>query len=77
MRSLLASDGHALVELEPPGIAATQHEVRLEADDQLSAWFPWATVGADAVEAVAEGAGLAVSSLWEHERRWFARLVPA
>jgi hypothetical protein len=65
------------VELDPPGVPATQHEVRLEAGDQLSAWFPWATIGADAVEGVAEGAGMAVSALWERERRWFARLAPA
>ncbi len=51
--------------------------MRLEAGDQLSAWFPWATIGADAVEGVAEGAGMAVSALWERDRRWFARLVPA
>lgn len=75
--SLLAPEGHALVELDPPGVPATQHEVRLEAGDQVSAWFPWATMGADAVEGVAGGAGLAVSALWERERRWFARLVPA
>lgn len=77
VRSLLAPDGHALVELDPPGVPVTQHEVRLEAGDQLSAWFPWATMGADAVEGVAEGAAMAVSALWERERRWFARLVPA
>lgn len=77
VRSLLAPDGHALVELDPPGTPAARHDVRLEVDDELSTWFPWATVGADAVESLVEGAGLAVSSRWERERRWFARLVPA
>jgi len=77
VRSLLASDGHALVELDPPGATSHQHEVRLEAGDQRSVWFPWATVSADTVEELAATARLRVGSCWERERRWFARLQPA
>ncbi len=77
VRSLMASDGHALVELDPPGTTSHQHEVRLEAGDERSVWFPWATVSADAVDELADTARLRVSSRWERDRRWFARLVHA
>src|SRR6516162_7413822 len=55
---LLAPEGHALVELEPPGAPLRREQVRLCHAGLASAWFPWAFVGADHIEDVARDAGL-------------------
>jgi len=74
-RELIAPDGDVLVELEPPGNGLRHARVRLRPGQD--AWFPWAWVGADAVDDVAAAASLDVS--WKARRgtRWFARLTPA
>jgi hypothetical protein len=55
---LLAPDGEAIVELEPPGVAARVERVRLESGSLHSAWFDWARVGTDAIGDLAGAAGL-------------------
>ena len=71
---LLAPEGHALVELEPPGSRLRCEEVRLTYAGLASAWFPWAFVGADHIEDVARDAGLGDVETWTVEGRWFASI---
>lgn len=75
LRELLRRDGDVLVELAPPGVALTSERIRLELGGLRSRSFPWAYVGADAIEAPALAAGFAVAERWRDERRWFARLI--
>ncbi len=74
---LLRPAGEVLVELAPPGVVATSERIRLEVDGRQSRSFAWAYVGTDAIDAVARTAGFGVPERWQHERRWFARLVAA
>jgi SAM-dependent methyltransferase len=71
---LLAPQGRALVELEPPGAPLRRERVRLSAAGLASAWFPWAYVGADQIEDVARDAGLGDVETWTVEGRWFAEI---
>jgi SAM-dependent methyltransferase len=77
LRRLLRPAGEVLVELAPPGVVATSERIRLEVDGRHSRSFAWAYVGTDAIDAVARTAGFGVRERWQHERRWFARLVAA
>lgn len=77
LRTLLRPGGEVLVELEAPGTPLRTGRVRLEGGVSVSAWFPWARVGADAVDGYATLAGLDVAETWEVEHRWFARLSAA
>jgi SAM-dependent methyltransferase len=71
---LLAPEGRALVELEPPGSPLRQEQVRLCYAGVASAWFPWAFVGADHIEDVTRDAGLGEVETWTVEGRWFASI---
>jgi SAM-dependent methyltransferase len=71
---LLAPEGRALVELEPPGSPFRREHVRLRYAGLASAWFPWAFVGADHIEDVARDAGLGAVESWTVDGRWFAAL---
>ncbi len=73
---LLHPTGRAVVEVEPPGVASRRFQARVERDDQASAWFPWARVGADDVAALGAAAALRHTDLVEDEDRWFAILAP-
>jgi SAM-dependent methyltransferase len=77
LRELLRPGGEVLVELAPPGVAATSEHIHLELDGLHSRPFAWAYVGIDAIVPPARVAGFAVTERWQHERRWFARLVAA
>ncbi|MGH9062913.1 MAG: methyltransferase domain-containing protein [Acidimicrobiales bacterium] len=72
---LLAPGGKVLAELGPPGEETRSHRVRIERDDQATPWFPWATVGADAVWALAAASGFCVDEVWHSGDRWFAQLA--
>jgi SAM-dependent methyltransferase len=78
---LLAPEGRALVELEPPGAPLRLEHVRLCHAGRTGSWFPWAYVGADDIAAVARDAGLGEAEIWTVDGRWFAELrrclVPA
>lgn len=74
VRGLLAPDGVAVVEVDPPGSATHVREVRLERGGERTPWFPWAWVGADGVGDVAATAGLALSGWEVADTRWFALL---
>jgi SAM-dependent methyltransferase len=71
---LLAPEGHALVELQPPGSPLRRGQVRLRAAGLAGPWFPWASVGADHIEDMAREAGLGEVETWTVETRWFAAI---
>jgi SAM-dependent methyltransferase len=58
IRDLIAPTGRVVVELAPPGTGVHTRHVRLETELGRSAPFPWTLVGTDAIEAVADAAGL-------------------
>jgi len=69
---LLAPQGRALVELEPPGAAPRRARVRPGEAGLSGAWPPWAYVGADDIAEVARDAGLGEVETWTAGGRWFA-----
>jgi SAM-dependent methyltransferase len=71
---LLAPQGRAIVELEPPGSPLRREHVRLCHGGSASAWFPWAYVGADHITDVANDAGLGEVEIWTVDGRWFASI---
>ena len=73
--ALLAPDGQALVEVEPPGRAARRSRVRLHRGGRSGDWFDWAYVGVDDIADVASPAGLTPAETWTAAGRWFARLT--
>jgi SAM-dependent methyltransferase len=76
VRDLLCVGGSALVEVEPPGTALRQGQVRVSTSKTYGArWFAWAWLGADAVPATAANAGLTVSWVREAGGRWFTELL--
>ncbi len=74
---LLSDDGVAIVEVEAPGMPTTITQARLERDGERTSWFPWAWVGADALDEIAIRADLTRVRWHRHDGRWFAELVKA
>jgi SAM-dependent methyltransferase len=72
---LLGRGGQAVVEVEPPGRGNEQLTVRVEVDDVVGPWFPWARVGADGWPALAAAVGLVPVGFDVGDGRWFARAV--
>ena len=72
---LLAADGAALVELDPPGSRSARVRARLETAGETSAWFAWARMAYEDLPQVAEASGLRVAGRWTSSGRWFARLL--
>ncbi len=71
---LLRPGGQVLVEVEPPSSETRSVRLRLEGPSDVSEWFPWAWVGADAISSIADAIGLKVIDLWTTGDRWFAQL---
>jgi SAM-dependent methyltransferase len=74
LAALLAPGGLVLAELERPGTRAVRSRVRIEDGDEVSEWFHWARVGAEAIAAPAHAADLRVAERWHVGGRWFAAL---
>ena len=75
LRALLRPGGEIVAEVEPPGAETGSGRVRMETRDAVSAWFEWAHVGVDGMDAVAASAGLSVSAVERIDARWFAWLA--
>jgi SAM-dependent methyltransferase len=78
VRELIASDGSALVELDPPGIGLRHERVQVRShlhDDSHGSWFTWAWVGVDAIADIAEQAAMRVKWTAHRGHRWFAELI--
>ncbi|MFD2078241.1 Methyltransferase domain-containing protein [Actinopolymorpha cephalotaxi] len=75
---LLEPGGNVLVETHPPGYGLQRDRVRLvDASGSAGPWFPWAWVGADAVDAICAAAGLHRRWSVSKAGRWFAELETA
>ncbi len=75
LRSLLRRHGRAVLEVAGPGAPNQPLRARIEAGGRKGPWFPWARVGADRIDRLAEDTGFELSSLHELRGRWFARVV--
>ena len=76
IRELLGPNGLALVEADPDdGVDDRGHLRMVDDRGERSAPFPWARMGADAVELVAAGTGLATVERWRLGRRSFVSLT--
>lgn len=72
---LIDGGGTVLVEVDPPGMATRSCVVRIESvTGRRSDTFPWAHVGLDHIDHVADAAGLRVAETWTEEARWFVSL---
>ncbi len=72
---LLRPGGHALVELEPPGVGVRSQVGRLETPAGSSAVFPWGRVGADRPDDLAAGCRRELADVWQPRDRVIARLA--
>lgn len=61
VRSLVAADGCALVELDPPGTGLRTDRFRIEGPRRASDWFSWSTVSVGAVHTIARASGWRVT----------------
>lgn len=73
---LLAPGGSVLAEVGRPGTASVSTDARIEWCGWRSPWFPWATVAAEDIGAVARAAGFGVLRVQEAGGRSFAHLTP-
>ncbi len=71
---LLARSGRLIVETGPPGHPLRRFPARVERDDEVSDWFPWAQVGVEALVHSAATAGFAHRATVVDEGRWFVDL---
>lgn len=77
LRELLADDGTAVVEVDPPGRSLVRDEVRLHGPGgEPGPWFDWAWVGVDGIAELATAAGFDSCSMHTHGDRHVARLSP-
>jgi SAM-dependent methyltransferase len=71
-RELITPGGRVVVDLAPWGTGVVTRHVRLETSHGRSGEFPWTTVGADAIQAVADAAGLGQATRHRSGERWWA-----
>jgi len=75
VRELLAPQGRVVVEVAPPGTAASTHQVHLEVEGRLSFPFGWAVLGPEALCELAVRASLRMLSVTDHGGRYFVQLT--
>ncbi len=71
-RDMLAPDGRVVVDVAAWGTGVVTRHVRLETEHGRSGQFPWTSVGADAIAAVARAAGLGRATGHRDGDRWWA-----
>jgi len=77
LASLLRENGRIVCECSGPGHASARELIHLEGQPgRRSAWFGWARVGIDDVDALADRVQLQSLERWEVGGRWFALLAP-
>ena len=74
VRELLDPRGRTVVEVAEPGVPQKTVWATLECAGATSRPFRWSVVGVDDIAAVADEAGLAVTSTTRHGDRWCAVL---
>lgn len=75
VREVLAGDGSALIELDPPGGGLRHEPVRLATAAAGGRWFAWAWLGADMLDPVVDAAGMSTRWVREVDGRWFAEVA--
>jgi rSAM/selenodomain-associated transferase 1 len=75
VRTLLASGGRVLVELQAPGTRSGSFVARLETASFRSAPMPWATLTPDHLEPLATTTGFEVEEVKARHGRWFGSLT--
>jgi SAM-dependent methyltransferase len=75
VRELLCQTGSALIEVDPPGGGVRHGQVRVTTPEADGRWFDWAWLSADAVDPVAEDAGMSTRWVREAGGRWFAEVT--
>ena len=73
-RDLISRDGRVVVDLAPPGAGIRTRWARIRTAHHTSRPFRWAEVSADAIEPVAQSAGLTWIEHLDHDGRWVAVL---
>jgi SAM-dependent methyltransferase len=71
---LVDRSGRVVCDLAQPGTGVSVHEALLVSGERRTKTFPWARVGADAIDELATSAGLQVDRVRQHGDRWFAVL---
>jgi SAM-dependent methyltransferase len=66
---LIAPEGAIIVELDHPTVALSHEMLRWETEHAVGQWFPWARVGAPALVALANAAGLRVTKIIDMDPR--------
>jgi SAM-dependent methyltransferase len=69
---LVAPHGRVVADVAPWGAGVVTRHIRLETSHGRSGTFPWTSVGADAIQAVASAAGLGRATTHRHDDRWWA-----
>lgn len=75
VRELLCAGGSVLVEVDPPGGGLRRGQVRVTTAATGGGTFGWAWLAADAVDEVADAAGMATRWVRQAGGRWFAEVL--
>lgn len=76
VRQLIGASGTILVELSPPGIGLVHEKFCFRLDGHVTLPFVWSSVGGDAIDLVAQAAGLRVETTNCAAGRYVAILTP-
>lgn len=74
LAELVATDGHAIVEVSGPGAGRGPMAVRLRSSNGRGSWFPWAEVGLTDLARLIDPNEFTVAEVWTEEGRWFVCL---
>lgn len=74
-RALVRDGGHCVVEFDPAASGVTTTMVRLEAGGVVGPWFPWASVGLDAIEECGSSVSLRLKNVEVFGDRGVAELA--
>jgi SAM-dependent methyltransferase len=74
VRELAAPGAAVVVEVDPPGSGSRRLQVRVHHAGRTGRAFPWASVSAADISAVAAKAGLVTNQIEAGGKRWFAQL---
>jgi SAM-dependent methyltransferase len=71
---LLCPGGHAVIEVEPPGVRSRVDRVRLRGAGRIGEWFRWAHVSIDDAAVLGAVCRLTLVRHWQDSGRWFLTL---
>ncbi|MBX7454560.1 class I SAM-dependent methyltransferase [Mycolicibacterium sp. 3033] len=74
-RALLRDGGHCVIEFDPAVTGTVTTMVRLETEGEVGSWFPWSSVGLDAVEDLGQRVSLRLKDVEIIGERGMAELA--